>query len=178
MSALVEALNDAGITKYYLTKHAYDRAKLRFGIDPEHAPEWVNEKMKEARLLDTNDDKCDVYEDEGIRFVIDPKKNAVVTMHSNATASSLRPIINRELRKLERNYGPQSRKLERVYAELLQELADIAMNRSRAKNPDTRRLITERMQNKQREIDEVVTNMERVYDEYKSRKKALEIIVD
>src|SRR5690625_6194389 len=88
----------------------------------------------------------------------------------------LRPTLEREKRKLERLYTRNIRKLELKYAESLKELADMAINRARARNPNTRAIISDRMADKQEDIDGIVSEIERLEDERKAKVRAIEVI--
>src|SRR5690625_681090 len=173
-----EALDKAGIKRYIPTKHAIDRARLRFGIDAGMVGEWINEMMGTAKYIGANGSYTSIYDSDDIRLIIDERTNAVVTVHSAIRAEFLRPTLEREKRKLKRFYTRTIRKIELEYAEALQELAEMAINRARAKNPQTRKLIAERMDSKQEEISDYVSEIERFNDEYKTKVHAIEVIAE
>lgn len=164
--------------QYTPTKHALDRANLRFGIEPHRVAEWVNDLMRGAKYVASNGKNGLVYENDGVRLVIDGTTRAVITVHHALSTAFLHPVLERELRKIKREYTSKIRLLERSYAEALRELADMAINRAKARNPQTRDLISERMTDKQSEIDRFVRSIERMSDEYKAKQRAIELIAE
>src|SRR5690625_4402966 len=176
MSQVINAFNNAGITKYIPSIHAIERARLRFGVEPARAVDWINDLMKNAEYLTSNAKNQAIYLFDGGRIVIDTTDNTVITLYNEAKTDFLRPVIEREKRKLYRNYTRQSRKIERLYAESLRELAEMAVNRANARNPKTRELIAERIADKQAEIDGLVSEIERSQDDYKAKIRAMEVI--
>ena len=162
--------------KYQPTKHAIERAELRFGIAPESAVNWFNELMREAKYVASNGKNGLVYQADDIRLVVDGMTNAIITVHDSLSADFLKPILERELRKLKREYTRLIRKLELEYAEALQEIGDMAVNRARARNPRTRALIEGRINDKQAYADGVVKRIERLQDEWQAKERAIEVI--
>src|SRR5690625_1958703 len=173
------ALELAGIKRYVPTEHAISRASLRYGVKPSEAIDWIGERMKDAKYIGKSGGNAyaSVYESiDGIRLVVDDRTNAVITVLSDITADFLRPTLEREKRKLERLYTRNIRKLGLKYAESLKELADMAINRARARNPNTRAIISDRMADKQEDIDGIVSEVERLEDERKAKVRAIEVI--
>src|SRR5690625_3133306 len=124
--------------RYQPTKHAIERAELRFGITPDNAADWFNELMRKAKYVASNGKNGLVYQVDDIRLVVDGMTNAIITVHDSLSADFLKPALERELRKLKREYTRLIRKLELEYAESLQEIGDMAVNRAKARNPKTR----------------------------------------
>lgn len=181
MTAIKDAFNSAGITGYRPTSHAIHRAELRYGVDATDVYEWVNGLMDGASIVGFGgrDQKNPIYEStEGIRLVIDEARNAVVTILGDVSTDFLRPTLEREKRKLDRLYTRNIRRMELQYAEELRELADMAVNRAKARNPKTRELIAERMADKQDVVCGLLTEIERNKDEWQSRIRAIEVIAE
>src|SRR5699024_11909550 len=107
-----------------------------------------------------------------------PNNNTCITVLGDTATDFLRPALDRELRKLNRFYTRSIRQTELEYAHALRELSDMAINRARARNPKTRELIAERMSDKQADIDGLLTNIERMNDEWKAKKRAIEDIAE
>lgn len=164
--------------RYQPTKHAIERAELRFGIAPENAVNWFNELMRKAKYVASNGKNGLVYQADDIRLVVDGMTNAIITVHDSLSTEFLKPTLERELRKLKREYTRAIRKLELEYAEALQEIGDMAVNRARARNPKIRELIEGRIRDKQSYADGVVRRIERLTDEWQAKERAIEVIAE
>ena len=167
------------VAEYQPTTHAINRARIRYGIEPAEAAEWINDCMRNATMIGRDGTRHGnpIYEsEEGVRFVINPNNNTVITVLGDTATDFLRPALERELRKLNRFYTRSIRQSELEYAHALRELSDMAINRARARNPKTRELIAERMSDKQADIDGLLTDIERMNDEWKAKKRAIEVI--
>lgn len=173
---MVQAFEKAGVTNYMPTTHAIDRAKARFGIDAEHVADWLNAMMEDATLIGRNDSGYLTYKSHDVRIVVNEDTNTVITVHHDVKTDFLRPALERELRKLKRHYTKVIRQLELKYAEALRDMGDMAINRAKARNPQTRELIAERLADKQRQADEFATEIERLTSEWKSKVRAIELI--
>lgn len=162
--------------KYQPTKHAIERAELRFGIAPDNAVNWFNELMRKAKYVASNGNNGLVYQVDDIRLVVDGMTNAIITVHDALSADFLKPALERELRKLKREYTLAIRKLELEYAESLKEIGEMAVNRARARNPKIRELIEDRINDKQAYADGVARRIERLADEWQAKERAIEVI--
>lgn len=176
---------DVGLRYYQPNVHALRRAKLRFNIDHEDAFVWINDLMKKAKLVTyQNGDKRNAvyvsdYLNEKVTIIADDSINVVKTLYPTEIKTDfLRPVLERELRKIKREYTRAKRNIELKYAESLRELAEMAINRAKACNPQTRELIAEKISDKQAEIDEYVRSIERLDDEYKAKIRAIELIAE
>src|SRR5699024_6065080 len=169
-------MTTAANLRYQPTKHAIERAELRFGIAPEVAAEWFNDLMRKAKYVAANGKNGLVYQVDDIRLVVDGMTSAIITVHDSLSADFLKPVLERELRKLKREYTRLTRRLELEYAEALQEIADMAVNRARARNPKTRTLIEGRIAEKQAYADGIVGRIERLQDEWQAKERAIEVI--
>lgn len=174
----VDGLKTSQDVNYTVTTHATDRIRLRFGIDTERIGSWVNDLMAKATLIRRNRRGQQEYESDGVRFIVDSKKNTVVTVYSEVSTSFLRPVLDRELRKMERGHTRLIRQIELDKAMTLRKYADMAINYAKARNPKTRELISERMAEVQAIIDGYDMRMERSEDEYKQRVRAIELIAE
>src|SRR5690625_1422903 len=162
--------------RYQPTKHAVERAELRFGITPDNAADWFNELMRKAKYVASNGKNGLVYQADDIRLVVDGMTNAIITVHDSLRADFLKPVLERELRKLKREYTRAIRKLELEHAESLQEIGDMAVNRARARNPKIRELIEGRIRDKQAYADGGARRIERLTDEWQRKERAIEVI--
>src|SRR5690625_5057816 len=164
--------------RYQPTKHAIERAQLRFGIDPDKCARWVNQLMREAKYIASNGANGLVYQADNIRIIVDGVTDAIITVHDELRADFLRPILKREKRKLHRLYTPKIRRKELEYAEALQELANMAVNRAKARNPKTRETIAEKMMDKRADISRIVRTIERLNDDWRTKVRAIEVIAE
>src|SRR5690625_722593 len=117
--------------RYQPTKHAIDRAELRFGIAPENAVNWFNELMRKAKYVASNGKNGLVYQVDDIRLVVDGMTNAIITVHDALSADFLKPVLARELSKLKREYTRAIRSLELEYTDALQDMSEITGSRAR-----------------------------------------------
>lgn len=171
------AMQVAGIARYQPTRHAIDRARLRFGIETEKVANWINDKMTKAKRVGVSGAKGVDYLADGVRLVVDEVNGLVITLHSELSADFLKPALERELRKIKREYTRSIRKMELAYAETLKEIAEMAVNRARACNPETRDIIAEKMADMQMIANEQVRRIERLADEKQAKIKAIEVII-
>lgn len=162
--------------RYTPTTHAIDRARLRLGIDVTDATQWFNDMMRKAKYVITNDRGQAVYDKDGTRLVVDTRNKTIVTIYNEVKTDFLRPMLEREIRKLRRYYTPIIRDNELKHAYLLREIADMAVNRAKARNPHTRDIISGNIADKQAEADELLTIIERLNDEWKAKLTAIELI--
>lgn len=166
------------LTKYTPTRHAIDRARVRFGLASEEVTEWINEKMTDAKFVATNGSKRLIYENEGVQFIIDGATNAVITVHHALSTNFLRPTLEREMRKIKRESIRETRELERRLAKAYAGLAEQMMNYANAKNPSTRASIGERIIETEAFINEVVNAIKRLNDNTQAKLKAIELIAE
>src|SRR5690625_7651196 len=92
------ALQSAGKAVYTPTRHAIERARLRFGIDAEHVTERINAIMAQAKRIGTSGAKGDVYKTEDARVVVEETNGRVITMHPERDAWLRKPTCEREKR--------------------------------------------------------------------------------
>ncbi len=164
--------------KYTPSRHVTDRLKIRFGIAADKATKWINDKMRKAKYVSSNGKNRLTYENDGVQIVVDDSTHVVITVHHAVTTSFLRPVLDRELRKMERGHTRLIRQIELDMAMSLRKYADMAINYAKARNPKTRELISERMAEVQAIIDGYEMRMERSEDEYKQRVRAVELIAE
>lgn len=184
------AMQAAGIANAYkLTEHAIKRAVERLGIAKSQAVNYVNQLMRTAYLQGIEGNKngisriYDHYESR-TRIITNESGDVVITVYkfrepldkTMISTDFLVDTLEREKRKLHRLYTPQIRRRELKYAELLQELADMALNRAKARNPNTRDLIAERMSDKLADAERVMRTIERLNDEWQAKVRAIEVI--
>ena len=138
--------------KYTPTLHAIERAYHRLGIEPAQAQRWFNETIRKAKYLlskQVGKRTQAIYETDDVRFVVDTGNNTVVTIYPKLNAFEiLKPVFEREQRRIKREVTRNTRKHELAIAELTVEMGERMTARAKAKNPQTRGLI-------QRDIDAI-----------------------
>lgn len=151
---------------YTISKHTVDRAELRFGISVNNVSKWINEAMSEAKQISTQISKGvrqAIYESvDGIRLVVDTQTRHVVTVYPKISADFLKPVMQRELNKAERQATRERRALELQSAMELRNYAEHAINKAKARNPKTQALIDGRMIDTQSKIDALKLEVARV----------------
>jgi len=175
--------------KYSLTRHAKKRVIERLGVISEQAINHVNQLMQTAYLQGHTKGRhgfCRVYDHPKTktRLIVANDCDKIITVYkfpesvdkTGIRTDFLRPLLEREKRKIDRHYTRAIRKLELQYAENLRELADMAINRARARNPKTRELIAERMADRREEGERLTEKIERLQDEWKAKVKVIEVI--
>lgn len=160
--------------RYSPTTHAFDRIRLRFGVGADLISEWVNDKMNRAELIRKNDKGQCEYLSEGVRFIVDG--NTIVTAYNEVSTGFLKPVLEREMRRIRREHTKIKRQVEMDHALSLQKYAEMAVNKAKARNPETRELIAERMKEVQAVVDGYQTRLERMKDDYKQKIRAVELI--
>src|SRR5699024_10913596 len=132
-------MSTAAKTNYVPSRHALEKARLRYGIDPKRYNDWINGLMNKGKYVASNGMNGNTYAVDELIIVIDDKSKTVITIHDDPTTEFIRPILERELRKLSRMHTRSIRKLELEYAKKLQEHAETVRNRAKARNPKTRK---------------------------------------
>ena len=163
---------------YYVTHHAAERARLRFGIESERVGEWFNEMMSKAKYVSSQGGGRLLYEADGVQFIVGDKTRTVITVHPATRLDFLRPTLEREIRKIRREYTRNIRALERSLAGQYARLAEQMTNYANARNPQTRDLVGGRMEETERHIEGTRRKIERMEDEVKAKVKAIEVITE
>lgn len=133
-------------TRYSLTNHAIDRVRVRFGYGAQDAVNWINELMKEAKYVTEGHNGSLIYESDcGVRMYVNGVNNSIITVHSEISTAFMNPVLDREARRLKRQFTKDVREVELELAMIDKRYADMSMNFARARNPETRELIEGRM---------------------------------
>lgn len=164
--------------KYNPSVHAVERIRQYFGIMEDGAKSFVNEAMRKAKYVTTQRDGNLVYkyEDKDAMIVVDDKTNVVITIlppngkgkhnktdslklsQDNVFISAFQATIKRELTKARRIYIRETRSLAEEIAVLGVDIAQLTLNKARARSPITQGHI-------QRKIDELHAEAVRKDDE-------------
>lgn len=164
--------------KYKATKHAANRARLRFGIRPSDFEGWVNDLMRDAKYVSANGDSKLIYEADGKQIVVDDKANYIITIHSELNTDFLNKALEREASRIKRETTRSIRVMEKKMAEHYNELAEHMTNYARACNPNTRDIIRGKSVNVRREIESIESEIKRIKDDLKAKLGTIELIKD
>jgi hypothetical protein len=116
-----------------VTKHAVKRIKERFGIPEKQIQNYVNQCLKNAKLLaivDYNGEKQRLFAHKGKVFILKLEEDVVITAYQAAVhsksilANKVRQVVERELRKFERQEQTVERRGALEIAEIKIELAE------------------------------------------------------
>ncbi|MDQ0174439.1 hypothetical protein [Bacillus chungangensis] len=162
--------------RYTATLHAIERAHLRFGVALENAETWFREELRRAKYISSQGSNKIIYENEGKTFVVNVDERKIITVRPTADAAFLQPIFERERRKAKRLLTKTTRALELEMAHLLIEKGEQTLNKARARNPKTRALIQERINEIEAKINECKTDIARAKDEYENHCRVLSLV--
>lgn len=141
---------------YTPTLHAIERAHHRLGVEPTQSKRWFNDIMRKASFLFTQKSGRNtqaIYETDEVRLIVDTDNKTVVTIYPKLDTSILKPVFEREERRIKREVTRNIRRHELAIAELTVDKGNRMIAYARARNPQTRELI-------QRGIDDIVTQIE------------------
>lgn len=164
--------------KYSLTQHAIDRANARFGVGASEVIEWVNDKMRGAKYVSSASNGTLTYVKEGVQIVVNPQVNRVITLYNEISLAFLQPVLEREIRKLERQHTKEVRRVELDKAMLLKEYGKMAVNHANARNPKTRELIKGRMDETMTKVGSKDNEIERISAQFAGKIKAIEMMAE
>lgn len=150
--------------KYNVTRHAIERAYERLGIAKEQAAGYLNQLMQTAFYNGVTSsfkgDSHKVFDHHRTRTrIIVSEDGAIITVYKVPEGltvdipSFLRPVIDREFRKVKREVIRNTRRHELAIAQLTVEMGERMTAKARARNPKTRELI-------QRDIDDIQAKIE------------------
>ncbi|SER88281.1 hypothetical protein [Psychrobacillus sp. OK032] len=174
---------------YNPTVHAVEQARIRFGVAEEDAKAWFNQLMETALYVTTQTpSKRKVYKNSGIdaMIVLDPKDDVIVTIlpkhgdgvkakvkfsATNAIISKARATIKRELTKAQRQFVREFRTLSERQALVQIEIAQLTLNKVRAKNPKTQASIQTNIDVALGMFDEIGKALDELRAEYERTKR-------
>ncbi|MEI2356101.1 hypothetical protein [Mesobacillus zeae] len=157
--------------KYTARPHAIDRAILRFGITTEHAENWFNQLMMNARYLGA-EGKRKVYDHKGKRIIV--QDTEIITIFSVADlpfAGKVAKLVEREVKKAKKEADKRIKELSIAAAEVTIENATLSLNYLKAKSPSAKRSIQAKLDAGSERLRKVNAELDREKDAY----KALEI---
>lgn len=170
---------------FQVSEHAIQRIVERLDIPAESAVTHVNQLMQtaifEGRKKSNGRKAARIYfhqkSDTEIRVI----NSTVVTVierkgKMNIEADFLRPVLDREIRKITRESTRQIRNIERRLAGAYRELSERMMNYANARNPITRGTIADRVEQAEKHIDELLRSIERMKDDTQTKISTIEMI--
>lgn len=131
---------------YQVHPHAAKRIRERFGIKPEHVPNWANQTLSNSVRAYKQDDGRTVFQHKTkeIFIVVDEADMLVVTTIDKPIEKvkvrspfldAMLPQLEREAFKMQRDFTRQRRQLEKMHAEKVTERGLTLERRAAAKNP-------------------------------------------
>lgn len=136
--------------KYNPSVHAVERIRERFGVMEEHAKNFANQLMEIAKYVTTQPDGKVVYKnaDRDTMIVVDERTSTIVTVLPPANVQAridvgnpfykdITATIKRQLTKAQRQFTREFRSLSESQALVQIEIAQLTLNKVRAKNPKT-----------------------------------------
>lgn len=157
--------------RYNPSVHAVERIREYFGILEDSAKTFINETLRKAKYVTTQQDGNLVYkcDDKDAMIVVNAKSNIVITIlppngkgkhnsgivktevktvysaEGNEFLSSFQATVKRELSKARRQFTRESRYLTESIAVLGLEIAQLTLNKARARSPVTQKHITKKV---------------------------------
>ena len=173
--------------KFGITDHVRERSVERLGIPEGSVVSYINDLMQSAIFEGRKTGKCGKL----ARIYFHPKTDTemrvigskVVTVIERKgklpfKTDFLRPALEREIRKIKREHTRKIRATERQLAGQYRRLGEQFVNFSNARNPQTRALIGERIEQTENTIEGVKRGIERMRDDMQAKIKAIELIAE
>lgn len=144
--------------KFFPTVHSIERAREYFGVNELRAVDFVNDLAEKAVHLMIQPDtkrRITYNEEHDVKLVLGPNDNTVITILppgkqkqpevsppkavtvTNYIIEKARTTIQREIAKTKRQFTREFRTLAERQALVQIEIAQLTLNKARAKNPNT-----------------------------------------
>ena len=139
----------------YVTKHAMERAVDRFNVKANQADRWIREKMKQAKhvgniLSGEQGEERRLFVSDGVGFILEPKADRLITCvvpHVNSDLNArIRGIIEKELRKIERQEARITRRNTLAISKLNVQMAECELRLLRARKNESVQAIKEQIE--------------------------------
>lgn len=180
--------------QYKITKHAIDRAIERLGCPSEsdavnrlnqlaqsafYVGDIPHERGGRVRVCDHVKKRVRLiisHSDEIITvYPFDEVAGAVKANSRTPLSDKVTSFVSKELRKAETQFKRLSRRAEIEMAELGMELAQLALNKAKAKSPKVKAAIADRIRDKNALLSEISERVEREADQFNKLKKGAEM---
>lgn len=164
--------------KYNPTIHAVERLRDRLGVNEADAKAYVNEMMRKANYVTTQDGGNLVYkcEDSGSMVVVNAETNVIVTVlppkrQTGIISAAIRGTVEKELRKASDTFKRVYRQYTLQLADVNLEIAELFRNKVRCNHPGTQETI-------QAQIDALVDESKRIAGEMQAQEREYNAIED
>ncbi|HEX3072386.1 MAG TPA: hypothetical protein VHP30_02120 [Ignavibacteriales bacterium] len=177
--------------KYAVTTHAIDRAVERLGRNRQYASNDLVQRMQTA-VFQGEVAQGRIYDHlpSRTRLILDKTEDKIITVYSmdtqketevtpkqtpyNAIIEKARVVIKRELTKARRQFTTEKRKLTLSEAELGVEIAQLTLNKARAKNPLTQASIQAKIDELENGRQALLTQLNTVVSRFEQMRKDAE----
>jgi hypothetical protein len=154
--------------KYTARPHAIDRALLRFGIGSEHAENWFNQLIVNARLVGSQGGR-EVYDHKGKRIIVQGTEViTIIKAEDLPFASKIATVVEKELKKAKKEMAKKEKELSIEIAETTIEQATLTLNFLKAKSPSIKRRIQTKLDEVNEKLSGLTLEIERERDNVKS----------
>jgi hypothetical protein len=153
--------------KYKAKPHAVDRALLRFGISSEHAENWFNQLMNNAKLVGS-DGTTETWDHKGKRIIV--KGDEIITIIKSEDlpfGGKIAKLVERELKKAKQSLAKRERELSILIAEYTIEQAQQTLSQLKAKSPSVRNKIQAKLDQINAKLGSLRTELAREKDDFK-----------
>lgn len=170
--------------KYNPSVHAVERIREYFDVQEDGAKRFINEAMRKSKYVTTQADGKLVYKnaEHDAMIVVNATSNTVVTVlppkgrgKSNAYTlqetrfnGAITATIRREMAKARRAYVRETRRLSEEIAIIGLEIAQLTLNKARAKSPVTQRHISAKVADIHAEQERLAAIRKQADTEYKA----------
>ncbi len=155
--------------KYKPSVHAVERLREYFGVKEIHAVDFANDLMRDAQYVLTQDSGRLLYKNEehDVMIVIGPHDKSIITVlpsqekrkeieqgeketskitpSDNVFLTTFRTTVKRELAKARRQFVREHRKLTEEIAVIGLDIAQLTLNKARARSPITQEQIARKI---------------------------------
>lgn len=116
-----------------VSSHAEEQARKKLGVSFKQAATFIRDNLRKAqyigKIVGENGKKCRLFGYNRIAFVLDENDDIVVTVYPRKTCvpelrDSVREIVTKELRKINRKLNATERRITLEKADLKVELAE------------------------------------------------------
>lgn len=138
-----------------ISRHARERVEQRFNVEEGNVLKWITENINRAYNSYTQNfggRKQRVYQGRIAEIVVDETDNKVVTVKPTVKIDRVADVLAREYRRLYRENTRMIRTFEVEVSEMYAKLSERMRAFARAKNPNTRELIGQDIEEVERTI--------------------------
>lgn len=163
------------------TVHAVRRLKERYDIAEEHAKNFVNQLMQNAKYVTTSGNRT-TYKHEGRNafIIVNTDDNIVITVHdvdapeqkaevvavlpaqsvAKITIDRISNAVKREFARMSTQINREVRKMSEQQAQLNVQIAELSLNKVRCYHPPTKALIQSRIDSFASQVTELAQEID------------------